>query len=305
MTRELPPLNRLRAFEAAARLESFTKAGEELNVSAGAVSRHIQALEEELGFPLFAREHRAVQLTEHARAYWKQIGSAFHLIARATNELRMNAATQTLRLYSYPTFALHWMIPMLRQFRAANPLINVELMTCVTPVDLNHVRADGAVMLGEGEWTDRKSVKLTDFHCTPFCSPNMRGVERLIGRPDRLGEYPMLSTSTRPQDWDRWLKEWNLSVAPTVNLSFDNHGLAMEAAAQGMGVVAGIQALAREHCSDGRLIQPFSHVRKARRSAYLVYPQDREDAPGLSSFLEFLAAERAGHDGSGTMRSMQ
>lgn len=305
MTREMPPLNRLRAFEAAARSESFTKAAEELNVSAGAISRHIQSLEEELGFPLFVREHRMVRLTEPARVYWRQIGSAFSQITKATNELKTSSAAQTLRLYSYPTFALHWMMPVLKQFRARNPAISVELRTWATPVDLDQVRADGAVILGAGNWQSMKSVKLTDFDCTLFCSPKMRGVERLIGRPDLLSEYPILSTSTRPRDWENLLKEWNISITPAVQLSFDNHSLAMEAAVQGMGVVAGIKALARGYYSDGRLIQPFPFVRRARRSAYLVYPEERECAPGLASFLEFLAVERPLQDGGDPAARLQ
>jgi DNA-binding transcriptional LysR family regulator len=87
-----------------------------------------------------------------------------------------------------------------------------------------------------------------------------------------------------------------MAITPPVQLSFDNHGLAMEAAAQGMGVVAGIQALTREYCSEGRLIQLFTHVRKARRGAYLVYPEDRQRTPALSSFLEFLAAQHMRQD---------
>ncbi len=289
MQQRMPSLNQLRTFEAAAQWKSFTQAAKALNVSPGAVSRQIQLLEEHVGFPLFVRRHRAVHLTEQAQVYYRDIHNAFMEIAAATERLKQRAAPRRLRLCSYPTFGLHWLVPALNRFREAHPEIEVSLATSIEPVDFDRAQVDGAVAVGYGQWPDLHSVKLTDFDCTAVCSPALPGFDRLREKPERLREHTLLHVSTRRSDWAQWFSSAGLPpIAGKAEISFDNLSLATEAAVQGMGVVMGILSLLRDDLDAGRLAQPFRHIRIAKRCAYLVYPKKSPPNLALERFAAFL-----------------
>src|SRR5262245_48849748 len=153
----LPPLNAIRAFEAAARHLSITLAADELHVTAGAVSRQIKGLEEVLGVQLLTRGHRQIALTRQGGDYYRAVARALDGLRDATRRLKRRGQRKQLRVRAYTTFAMRWLIPRLSGFQAQHPDIEVLLKASLEPVDFRKEDIDGAVRLGDGRWPDTKA----------------------------------------------------------------------------------------------------------------------------------------------------
>ena len=171
----LPPLNALRAFEAAARRLSITLAAEELHVTPGAVSPQIKGQEQTLGFELITRGHREISLTRQGNDYFRAITRAFDLLSEATREATRKATRgrkrQQLKIRAYTTFAMRWLIPRLSGFQAAHPDIEVLLKASLEPVDFRTEDIDGAVRLGDGQWPGTNTYRLVANILAPGDSP--------------------------------------------------------------------------------------------------------------------------------------
>jgi LysR family transcriptional regulator, glycine cleavage system transcriptional activator len=164
----LPPLNALRAFEAAARHLSITLAADELHVTAGAVSRQIKGLEEVLGLPLFERGHREITLTRKGADYYRSISAALDLMRDATRKLTRTRQRKQLKIRAYTTFAMRWLIPRLSGFQAAHPDIEVLLKASLEPVDFRKEDIDGAIRLGDGRFAGAHSHRLVENILSPW-----------------------------------------------------------------------------------------------------------------------------------------
>lgn len=242
-----PPLNAVRAFVAAARRLSFQGAARELCVTPGAVSRQIQALEAHLGVALFERRHRAVALTQLGALYLAQCGPALDAIdttSRRVRELARNAAgarRAVVRLDATPTFAMHWLIPRLAEFRAQHPAIEVRLGTSqediVRSADVDlHIRRDPAHFGGlEGKPFMREYAALV-------CSPRLRDWQTLT-TPEKILGAPLVRMRSRPDLWPKWLARCAATETHAGPLGaaaqfteFDNTILAIQAVVEGLGV---------------------------------------------------------------------
>ncbi|MCH9675392.1 MAG: transcriptional regulator GcvA [Gammaproteobacteria bacterium] len=294
MRNRLPPLNPLRTFEAAARHVSFIAAAEELSVTPGAVSRQVKTLEEWIGAPLFQRRHKQVSLTSLGRSYLEAITPSLDAIALATANITEQSSRRPLAIYSYPTFALRWLVPRWRRFYDAHPEIDVQLTTSLRPVDFARDNYDAAIMVGDrlDKQDALTALKLVEVELIPVCSPQLQDDASKLQTPTDLTRHTLLHNAPRPHDWKRWLAHAAVEgVGATSGPRFDSLNLSIQAAIAGVGVAIAIRALVREELNQGQLIQPFGPARTSRRPFYLVFPAWRAEDPRLRAFAEWLRSE--------------
>lgn len=300
--KRLPPLNPLRAFEAAARHLSFTKAAQELNVTQGAISRHIRALEERLGFPLFTRTPQGLELDHSCAVYAKAIEQAFSDIARATDQLRSTQSHSVLTLRGYTTFLVRWLLPRLPAFQERHPEIEVRLMAAANSVRFERDNVDAGIRYGEGNWRSCHSDLLFSDELIPICSRRY-----LQGRDTRtpaalLAQSTLLHHNLRAGDWPDWLKAAGLeSVSAREDKYFEDLGIIYETARAGMGIAIIQKSYITGETSDEFPVQPFDAVLRRPSGYYFVCPSDRVDSPKIRLFREWLlesAAKDAGAAGT-------
>ena len=289
MQRRLPPLNSLRAFEAAARLGSFNQAAGELHVTHGAISRHVQLLEDWLGTPMFRRLNRRVVLTEAGQAYLTEIGAAFDRIAVATAQhATAHARSRLLRINATATLTLRWLIPRLSSFQRANPAIEVRLTTSNDPIETLDEPHEIAIRRREGEVAGYVMVSSVPEYRLPVCSPKL--LERLpLRRVDDLREHTLLHTVSQPTAWSDWLKAVGFAdLIPRQSLVLEHNYQALQGALEGLGVANGSSALIADELADGRLVAPLPEP-KLRGDGYRAYvPATKIRDPGVVAFRNWL-----------------
>jgi LysR family transcriptional regulator, glycine cleavage system transcriptional activator len=295
MTRRLPPLYALRAFEAAARHSSFTRAAEELAITQSAVSRHIRTLEEHFACRLFERRGRSLRLTESARLLLPGLRDGFDALERACTTLRVDDAI--LRLKAPSTLTMRWLLARLSRLRLQHSDIEVQLTSAwmdVDRVDFLHEPFDCAVLLGSGGFPEEwESALLFAEWLIPVCSPELaragawdlarlQGAELLHPTPDR-------------RDWRQWLQAMGLSeqVPLKGGQVFDTLELGMVAAARGYGVSIGDLVMVAEDVEQGRLALPWPCAVPSGSSYYLVWPKARRGQERFRLLRDFLLAEVA------------
>ncbi|SFP36938.1 LysR substrate-binding domain-containing protein [Pseudomonas borbori] len=293
--RRLAPLYALRAFEAAARHSSFTRAGEELAITQSAVSRHVRTLEEHFACRLFERRGRSLQLTEPARMLLPGLREGFDALERACISLRADDAI--LRLKAPSTLTMRWLLARLSRFRLHNSDIEVQLTSAwmdVDRVDFLHEPFDCAVLLGNGEFPDEwGSTLLFAEWLIPVCAP-----EAAQGGPwdlARLQGAELLHPTPDRRDWRQWLQA--MGLAERVPLKggqvFDTLELGMVAAARGYGVSIGDLVLVAEDVAQGRLGLPWPSAVPSGCSYYLVWPRARRGQERFQRLRDYLVAEVA------------
>jgi LysR family glycine cleavage system transcriptional activator len=288
MPRRLPPLNALRAFEAAARHASFSAAGKELNVTHGAVSHQVRGLEEHLGVLLFHRTGRAVALTAEGRRLLPALTEAFDRIGRAVAELG-GEADRPLAIGVEPSFAARWLVLRLARFRQAHPGIEVSLLPSTQLVDFDREDVDLAIRYGRGGWPGLIVERLMDDTYFPVAAPEI--ASRLAKPADLAGETLLHEEST--SYWQAWLEL--AGVADVVDAGrgprFTESSLALQAAAAGQGVALGGAALGGLDLADGRLVRPFALESPSEARYWLVRPPRSRRNPKAEAFRTWLLAE--------------
>ncbi|HVC51417.1 MAG TPA: transcriptional regulator GcvA [Stellaceae bacterium] len=291
MMRGLPPLNALRAFEAAARRLSFTRAAEELSVTQAAISHHIKVLEEDLGFRLFRRINNTLILTEKGEAYLPSVRQAFELLCEGTDAVQEHRAFQSLTLSVLPNFALRWLVPRLAEFQRDNPRIEMRLLTAYRGTDFLREDIDAAIRLG-ADWPDLNADYLFGSAMFPVCSPELLA-HHPLDKPRDLAKHTLLHVCGAPGDWPLWLAAARApEVAADRGASFDTYALAMEAASHGCGVAMALSAFVQEDLASGRLVAPFSLRVEHSEAWYFLWPKARTSHK-VSLFRSWLLA-RAG-----------
>jgi LysR family glycine cleavage system transcriptional activator len=288
MGRSLPPLNSLKAFEAAARLNSLTLAAHELGVSQVAVSRQVRQLEDYLGVALFTRGHRRVDKTREGRQLLAGLTRAFDDIDGAVRRVSRRGRKDVLSLQSYTTFSQRWLIPRLPMFHDEHPKTEVRLTSSTEPADFSSRNLDAAIRSGRGDWKDLGADRLTGLELVPVCSPAFLSHIPLRG-PEDLAKVTLLHSLARPNDWAEWLKANGMGkLDADRGLKFESSALAYEAALQGLGVAIGIQVLVQQNLQDGVLTAPFPARHRLDESYYLIWPMDRRPSPALRQFHAWL-----------------
>jgi LysR family glycine cleavage system transcriptional activator len=277
MSKSLPPLSAMRAFEAVARRASFSRAAEELNVTPGAVSQQIRLLEELLGHSLFIRNRRSVALTEAATRMLPDVQTGLEALARATSRSKIAAlAERTLTISVAPSFASKWLLPRLGDFSNRYPDIDLRISATVSLADFRRDGVDLAIRLGHGSYAGLKAEPLFAEKLAPLCSPDLLKTKGPLRKPDDLRKFRLLHDTSIPGEseqssWERWLK---LAGATQVDAHrgtrFSLAELALQAAIDGAGVVLGRMVLAEADLASGRLVRPFKAVLPLDVSYFLV-----------------------------------
>ncbi|WP_336490275.1 transcriptional regulator GcvA [Methylobacterium nigriterrae] len=294
MLRRLPPLNALKAFEAAGRHASFTRAAAELRVTHGAVSRHIQTLEAWLGVQLFERHNRRVVLTEAGSSYLSEIGAALDRIALATMRQVERGRPRLLRVNALATFTLRWLIPRLSGFQVANPTIEVRLTTSNVPLSSLVEPFDVAIRGGPDVRPGHIGQPFLSEKRIPVCSPTL--LQRLpLEEPRQLRNHTLLHAATLPQVWPQWLHAAGLpDLEPQASVTLEHFYLTLQAALDGLGVAMGPERLIAEDVAAGRLTCPFVGPALPARSYYTYVPELRAEDPSVRAFCDWLV-ETARH----------
>lgn len=292
MKRALPPLNALRAFEAAGRLGSIKDAAEELHVTHGAVSQHIRRLEEWLGAALFERRHRRVVLTPAASAYLEEIGPLFDQISRATAQYGLvSPVARTLRVNALATFTLRWLVPRLAGFRNAHPGIDVQVETSNEPIESLQEHWDVIIRGGPDTFYGYAMRPFLSEERIPVCSPALLRRQPLAV-PGDLRAHTLLHTSSLPRLWPDWLAKARAAMLePAASLTFDHFYLTLQAAADGVGVAMGPTALVADDLAAGRLVKPFTGPSLPSRSYCAYVPEEKAGDERVALFCAWLGDE--------------
>jgi LysR family transcriptional regulator, glycine cleavage system transcriptional activator len=291
---QLPPLNPLRAFEAAGRLKSIRKAADELSVTPGAVSRQVQILETHLGIPLFRRESRSAILTAAGEQYLAAVTEHFDGIREATLKLtgERGPSREILKVRAYVTFAMKWLIPRLSSFHDANPSTEVRITASLEAVDFEHEDVDGAIRLGDGHWPEYEVDRLVANHLIPVCSPEFRRNAKLK-HPSDLAGRPLLHSLARPDDWMYWLKAaGQTGIDAYAGLKYQSSAMVHQAAIEGQGVAIAQKVLVDDDLQHRRLVQPFAlSCDRGDFTYYLIYPKNRLRNPSFRKFRSWLVEQ--------------
>ena len=290
--RRLPPLNALRAFEAAARHLSFTKAAAELFVTQAAISHQIKGLEEWLGLKLFRRQNRNLLLTDAGQAYLPVLREAFDLIDDATQRLHAQDDNSALTVSTFTSFAAKWLMPRLGRFAAAHPEIEVRLSISDAISDFMEEHVDVAVRYGLGQWKGVYIDRLMTEVVFVVCSPSLLDGGAPLTSPEDLAGHTLLHDDL-PEDWSAWLDAAGAKIKPKRDLAFNHSEMVLQAAADGLGVALGRSVLVADDLAAGRLVRPFDLQLTAQSAYYTVCPEGTQDRPKVKAFREWVLKEVA------------
>jgi LysR family glycine cleavage system transcriptional activator len=275
MNGRLPPLNALRAFEAAGRLLSFAKAAAELHVTAAAISHQIKGLEDDLGTKLFRRATRAVVLTEAGQALLPALRDGFERIAAGVAALHALDRRGILTVSSAPSFASRWLVPRLGHFNARHPEIDVRLSANMQLADFARDGVDVAIRYGRGNYPGLHVERLLPDEMFPVCSPELLKRGPKLRKPDDLRHFALLhdESPVAAPDWTMWLRAAGATqVDPARGLRFNNFDMVLTAAVAGDGVALARSSLTTAELAAGRLVQPFPLRLASDLASYFVCP---------------------------------
>jgi LysR family glycine cleavage system transcriptional activator len=294
MARRLPSLNALKAFEAAARHESFTKAAQELCVTQGAVSHQVKALEAELGFRLFQRERQRLAITEAGRSYLEVVRDAFDRLAAGTERLLQRQSTGVLTVSTSPNFAAKWLVHRLGRFAERHPGVDLRVSASMQHVDFAREDVDLAIRHGDGRWPGLHVTQLCAEVLFPVCSPQLlNDPRRPLRTPSDLARHELVHLDRR-DDWDKWLRAAGIEAAePKRGLVLNQASMAIDAAVDGQGVALARTALAAWDLIAGRLVRPFDLGLPVPYSYWIVCPKTTANLPKITVFRDWLVAEAA------------
>jgi LysR family glycine cleavage system transcriptional activator len=293
MPRQLPPLNALRAFEAAARSESFTRAAEELCVTQGAVSHQVKLLEATLGIKLFNRERQRLAITDAGREYLNVVRDALDRIAAGTERVLQRQNSGVLTVSTSPDFAAKWLVYRLGRFAEAHPGIDLRVSATMHHIDFVREEVDVAVRHGEGNWAGLDAVRLCTEQLFPVCSPKFMSGRHRITRPSDLLKFPLLHLDDT-KAWAQWFDAAGLATSELAHgLTLNRASMLIDAAVDGQGVALARTALAAWDLISGRLARPFDLSLKLSRSYWIVCPKAASLKPKIVTFRDWLLAEAA------------
>lgn len=262
-TRNLPPLNALRAFEAVARLESVSRAATELHVTHGAVSRQLRALEEALGAPLFVRQGRGVALTPLGHRLYSAAAAAFDPLRAVWVELRREPQRAPLVLGCPGSVLARWIIPRLERLARERPDLPLHLSASETAPDPRLSGLDAALLIASPPWPQDWQVHvLAPERIGPVVGPRWPGAESLHGAPPQaLAAHALLHTASRPQAWRDWAARIGLDAEGLrMGTGFDHLSYLLEAAVAGLGIAIAPEPLVADDLATGRLLAPWGFV---------------------------------------------
>jgi LysR family glycine cleavage system transcriptional activator len=294
MTRPLPPMTALRAFEMTAREGSVQRAAAALNVTPTAVSNRLRALEDALCVTRFRPVNRRLVLTEAGQVLLPGLRDGLARIEAALTAFDASNQTGVLTVSMLSTFAVRWFIPRLPRFQKAHPDIQVHVSTGMRLVDFVHEGIDAAIRYGKGGLPGLRCDRLIGETIVPVCHPALAGGTPPLRRPADLARHTLLLSEARPDDWPLWLAGAGApDLQPAHTAVFETTNFALAAALSGGGVAIAARELVAEELAGGRLVEPFGQALPKDNAYYLVSPEVRANEPKIAALRAWLLCETA------------
>ena len=293
--RLLPSTRALAAFDAVARLGSFTAAARELDLTQGAISRQVQALEEQLGVMLIERDRHSVRLTSTGETYAEGVRTALRTISAASLDAIAGPGHGALNLAILPTFGTRWLAPRIPAFLAEYPSVTINLITRLQPFDFSTEDLDAAIHHGPPDWPGADCVFLMQETEVPACAPSLLDVEPFSEPADILGQ-PLLHIATRPYAWPDWFAAAGTELKTSQGMSFDQFSMVAQAAIAGLGVALLPRFLIEDELKRGELVIALDRPVESRYPYYLAIRDGRAHHPHVAAFRDWLVAQ-ASHAG--------
>ena len=286
--RLFPSMSMLLAFDSAARTGSFSAAARELNLTQGAISRQVHALENQLDVNLFKRAGKTVQLTEVGKVYLQDIHTALRTIRNASLNAITSPLSGILNLAVLPTFGTRWLMPRFSSFLKKHPDITVNFVTKLTPFDFQGENVHSAIHYGEPDWPDTTSTFLMGEKAIPVCSPNLLE-QHPIRNAEDMSSLPLLHLTSRPNAWKDWFALNNIVLPQNHGMLFEQFSIVIQAAVAGIGMALLPIFLIQNELDRGELMMIQNLPLISSRSAYyLVTPTDKSDYAPVVAFRNWL-----------------
>jgi len=286
MNGELPSIDSLRAFAAAARTSSFKRAAADLHLSPSALSRQIQALEEHLGVQLFVRRNPGLEITAAGSRYLETVGRVLRELEEAGRSL---AGAGPLRVSALESFSARWLVPNLPAFELAHPDVRIDLEATLRYADLGRDPVDVAIRFGVGPWEGLHAEPIVDLLFFPVCSPGLRDGDPPLRDPDDLARHTLIHVSQVPNAWRDWARHVGRpSLRGRRDLVFDHVGIALSAAGTGQGVALSSSLLCAGDVADGRLCVPFDLPVPSTSTYHFVCRPESLSDPRVTAFRDWL-----------------
>ncbi|AQM71416.1 Glycine cleavage system transcriptional activator [Vibrio campbellii] len=282
----LPPLNSLKAFEATARLQSFTKAAEELNVTRAAVSQQVKSLEAYLDATLFERNGAQLNLTQAAHEYLPVVSHVFQSLSAATQHLFSRQQQAQLTLHVAHSFCSQWLMPRLADFHRQRPKISFKVSTTANAMPSNSDIADVEIINGYGEWQSQKAIQLTRENWIVVASPGFLHLNPVRDLADLI-RLPKLATGGYQETWQCWLEQQGYQ-GTSIKLTgeFEHSLLAIEAAVNQLGVLLVRDLLVEDHLQQGTLVKVGEWSMPSRGAHYMIIRD--EEKPHVKAFVDWI-----------------
>jgi LysR family glycine cleavage system transcriptional activator len=288
MTYKLPPVHLLTIFEAAARLESFKAAGEELFITPSAVSHQIKALEEHLGFPLFQRKSRGVAVNLAGRVYLQDVQKGLMAIEQGTKKIRHRFATPTLKISCFTTLASNIIIPQISHFQLAHPEIDIRIETGNQLVDLRYDDVDLAIRVGAGDWPNVIVEKIVDLEIAAVGCQSFIDKHDIV-MPNDINRVPLIDLTYLEDVWRHWASVMSVElISDKRAIAFSDYNAAISAASQGVGLALAMFPLENAQEKANIIVRPFREKLPFSQSLYAVYRQEESNRHDIHCFLQWL-----------------
>lgn len=280
-----PPLNALRAFEAAARHKSFLLAAKELHVSAASVSRFIKLLESDLGCTLFMRQSSGVRLTDVGEQYWAAIRPSLQAIASVSQEYRRQEYRRTLQIVSIPAIAETWLVSRLWSFQQQHKNIEINLVLDDQPVNLQESDTTIWLAYSDGEVIGAEAFAMPEDYLTLVCNPTLA---ESLKNPADIIQFPLLVDIDWQADWQDWLTVANLPLIMKNRIDFERYSMVVNAAIAGTGVAIGHTALLETYLQQGTLVAPFD-IRAIPKKQFYAMVAENPRRKAVKQFINWFS----------------
>lgn len=288
MAKKLPALHLFTIFEAAARLENFKLASEELFLTPSAVSHQIKALELFVGFDLFQRKSRGVSLNPAGKMYLHFVQQSLSILEQGTSKVINKFSSPALKISTFPTMASNVIIPQLHLFQTAHPEIDIRIETSMNVVDLRYDDLDLALRIGKGNWPGVAIKKLLDINVIAVCSPEF-AKKHQITSIEQISELPLIDLSNMDNIWQTWASKLNIKkVNLSHKLTFNNYDSALQAAEQGLGLALALEPIENLLIERKLLVNPFHKSIPFTDALYAVFRDEDNERHDIQCFLNWL-----------------
>jgi len=287
---ELPSIDRLIAFVAAAEHGSFTRAADQLNLSQGAISRQVRDIEIHMGVRLFERVRQRIVLTDAGRLYLPQVKKALRDLADAGSSVKSLSGNTSLNIVALPTFAGFWLVPRLSHFQNQNPAITIHVTTWQPPIDYSHAPFDAAVLHTASHWPGTISYHLFDEDMVVVANPKL-GAQGIRAAAD-ITKFPLLHNIGGPSRWIEWMGEAGAEIdCPLNGHTYQNYAMVVQAAAAGVGLALLPRYLVEDGVATKRLEIVANGFANLKTSYHLILPETRAGSYAVESFAKWLIAK--------------